>query len=86
MTWAPPGTPALSLPHPTFYEPQSNFKNTIKSIRMFFFQCLFIFERGRIQAGEGQRERRTQNPKKAPGSELSAQSPTRGSNSRTLTS
>ena len=34
-------------------------------------------ERGRV------RERETQNPKQAPGSELSAQSPTRGSNSRT---
>ena len=31
--------------------------------------------------GEGQRERETQNPKQAPGSELSAQSPTGGSNS-----
>ena len=31
--------------------------------------------------GEGQREKETQNPKQAPGSELSAQSPTRGSNS-----
>ena len=30
--------------------------------------------------GEGQRERETQNPKQAPGSELSAQSPMRGSN------
>ena len=27
-----------------------------------------------MQAGEGQRERETQNPKQAPGSELSAQS------------
>ena len=34
-------------------------------------------ERGRV------RERETQNPKQAPGSEPSAQSPTRGSNSRT---
>ena len=31
-------------------------------------------------AGEGQRESETQNPKQAPGSELSAQSPTRGLN------
>ena len=29
---------------------------------------------------EGQRERETQNPKQGPGSELSAQSPTWGSN------
>ena len=28
--------------------------------------------------GEGQRERETQNPQQAPGSELSAQSPMRG--------
>ena len=32
--------------------------------------------------GEGQRERETQNQKQAPGSELSAQSPTRGLNSQ----
>ena len=32
---------------------------------------------------EGQRERETQNPRQAPGSELSAQSPTRGLNPRT---
>ena len=38
---------------------------------------MFIFERERERAlvGEGQRERETQNPKQAPGSELSAQSP-----------
>ena len=42
---------------------------------------LFIFETERTGAGEGQRERETQNPKKVPGSELSAQSPTQGSNS-----
>ena len=39
-----------------------------------------------VQAGEGQRERETQNLKQAPGSELSAQSPTWGSNSRTVRS
>ena len=36
--------------------------------------------------GERQRERETQNPKQAPGSEQSVQSPTRGSISRTVTS
>ena len=44
---------------------------------------LFYFrerDRDRAQAGEEQRERETQNPKQAPGSELSAQSPTRDSN------
>ena len=35
----------------------------------------------RTRAGEGQKERETQNPKQAPDSELSAQSPTLGSNS-----
>ena len=38
-------------------------------------------DRDRVHAGEGQRERETQNLKQASGSELSAQSPTRGSNS-----
>ena len=49
---------------------------------------LFIFEteRDRAQVGEGQRERETQNPKKAPGSELSAQSLMRGSNPWTVRS
>ena len=48
---------------------------------------MFIFEReretDRAQVGEGQREE-TQNLKQAPGSELSAQSPTWGSNSQTV--
>ena len=54
----------------------------------FFFRRLFIFgtERDRARTGEGQRERETQNRKQAPGSEPSAQSPTRGSNSRTARS
>ena len=49
---------------------------------------LFIFEteRGRAWGGEGQREKETQNPKRAPGSELSAQSLMWGSNSRTTRS
>ena len=62
---------------------------------LFFFFLIFITfiyfletETGRAQVGEGQREREreTQNPKQAPGSELSARSPTRGSNSRTVRS
>ena len=54
----------------------------------FFFQRLFIFgtERDRAWTGEGQRERETQNRKQAPGSEASAQSLTRGSNSRSARS
>ena len=53
--------------------------------KKFFFNVLFIFEteRDRAWTGEGQRERETQNLKQAPGSEPSAQSPTRGSNSQT---
>ena len=58
-----------------------------------FYIYLFIFERqrererDRAQAGIGrERERETQNPKQAPGSEPSAQSPTRGSNSQTVRS
>ena len=47
---------------------------------MFFF----IFEREKdteCKLGRSrEREREAQNPKQAPGSELSAQSPTRGSN------
>ena len=39
-------------------------------------------ERDRVRAGKRQRERETQNPKRAPSSELSAQSPTRGWNSQ----
>ena len=48
---------------------------------------MFIFERQRETEhkwGEGQREKETQNPKEAPGSELSAQSLMQGSNSRTV--
>ena len=50
-----------------------------------FFNVLFISEteRDRAWTGEGQREWETQNPKQAPGSELSAQSPMWGSNSQT---
>ena len=47
-----------------------------------------IFDGGRERkrVGEGQIERETQNLKKAPGSELSAQSPTRGLNPLTMRS
>ena len=56
----------------------------------FFFLSLFIFERETErqrdrEQGKG-RERETQNPKQAPGSELSAQSPTRGWNTQTARS
>ena len=58
----------------------------------FFFLLTFIFERerdrerDRAQTGKGKRERATQNPKQAPGSELSAQTPRQGSNPRTARS
>ena len=47
---------------------------------------MFLLLRDRARAGEGQRDRETQNPKQAPGSDLSAQSLTRGSNSQTTRS
>ena len=59
-------------------------------IFFFFFFLTFIqfwkAEGDRAWMGEGQRKRDTQNLKQAPGSELSAQSPMRDSNSRTATS
>ena len=58
------------------------------------FLCVYFFlrdrerdrERERERAGEGQRERETENSKQAPGSELSAQNSTWGSNSWTMRS
>ena len=55
-------------------------------LKIFFNIYLFLRDRDRARVGEEQRERETQNLKRAPGSELSAQSPTRGSNSRTTRS
>ena len=45
--------------------------------------CIYFREREKqsMSGGGAERERETQNPKEAPGSEPSAQSPTRGSNS-----
>ena len=40
--------------------------------KIFFNIYLFLRDRDRAQAGEGQRARETQNPKQVPGSELSA--------------
>ena len=58
-------------------------------LKYFFFNVdLFLREREREsepERGRG-RERETQNMRQAPGSELSAQSPTRGSNSPTARS
>ena len=54
---------------------------------VLFFNVYSVLEREHVrtstQVGERQRERATQNPKKTPGSELSAQSPTWDSKSCT---
>ena len=47
----------------------------------FFKVYSFLRERDKAPAGEGQRERESQNLKQAAGSELSAQSPMRDLNS-----
>ena len=68
---------------------ERSMKNCLSTWSFFFkfFKCLFIFERERQSvSGGGQRERETQNPKQTPGSELSAQSLTWGSNSQTARS
>ena len=58
--------------------------------KLCFFNILkiFVFERERenMSGGMAEREREIQNPKQAPGSEPSAQSPTQGSNSQTTRS
>ena len=54
--------------------------------KFFFNVYLFLRQRETEQERGRVRERETQNLKQAPGSELSAQSPTRGSNSRTARS
>ena len=51
-----------------------------KTVVFFFYIDLFLRDRDRAHMREGQREEETQNPKQDPGSELSAQSPTRGLN------
>ena len=55
----------------------------LPQLKKIFFKVLFIFETtDKVQVGEGGAERdgNTEPTKQAPGSELSAQSPTRGSN------
>ena len=53
---------------------------------LFFNVYPSLRGRGRAQVAEGQREREAQNTKQAPGSELSAQSPTWALNPRTVRS
>ena len=63
-------------------------------VKKLFNIYLFLRDRDGVLVGKGQREiererereREIQNPKQAPGSELSAQSPTWGSNSQTVRS
>ena len=58
-------------------------------LKITFFKCFFLRQRERERPSasrEGQRDRETQIRKQAPGSELSAQSPTRGLNPRTARS
>ena len=60
--------------------------NSIFKFTFFFFFNVYLFlTEMEHEQGRG-RERDTQNPKQAPGSELSAQSLTRGSNSWTARS
>ena len=55
-----------------------------RAFKKFFNVYLFLRQ---STSGEGaEKERETQNPKQIPGSELSAQSPTQGSNSHTVRS
>ena len=61
---------------PSWPLPQCHFSSSSSSFLMFLF--IFETQRNRTWAGEGQRERETQNLNQAPGSELSAQSPTWG--------
>ena len=74
--------PLYCLPPHVAFVPSSSF--------FFFFNffSMFIFEkeRDRARVEEGQKERETQSPKQAPGSELSAQNPMRGSNRQTVRS
>ena len=72
------------------------FKNVLMFIYSCVCVCVCVCEREREREretdrqtdrmGEGQRERETQSPKQAPGSELSAQSLTWGSNPQTARS
>ena len=62
-------------------KPAAHFVAFLPSSFLPFTVHLYLFLRDRVWAGERQRERETQN--QPPGSKLSAQSPTRGPNSRT---
>ena len=55
-------------------------------IYLFILTFIHFWETERVRVWAGRREREAQNPKQAPVSELSAQSPKRGSNPRTMSS
>ena len=59
--------------------------DTSHSFFLNFFNVYLFLRETECERGRG-RERGTQNPKQAPGSELSAQSPTRGLNSQAMRS
>ena len=63
--------------HLTFYTKGRFVRCTI----FLFFMFVLFFRERQSTSWEGQRERETQNPKQAPGSELSTQSPSQGWNS-----
>ena len=67
-------------------QPQGGCLGKAAAFLFFLTLDLFLSKRARVWAGEGQREKETQSLKQASGSELSAQSPTRGSNSQTARS
>ena len=67
-----------------------SFHSTLQIHAVYLFFNIYSFlrdrERQSMSRGGAEREGETQNPKQAPGSELSAQSPTQGSNSRNMRS
>ena len=63
-----------------------NSSSSCVPVKKFFFKHVYSFSRDREWAGEGKRERETENLKQAPGSELSAHNPTQGLNPSTVRS
>ena len=61
-------------------------KDSKRSFKKIFNVYLLLRDRDRARAWEGQPEEETQNLKQAPGSEMSAQSWTRGWNTQTVRS
>ena len=83
----PKWKPVLSVP--TLCSHQLNLREVnaspVSIIFLPYFKKIFLmfiqfWETEHELRGEGQRERETKNPKQAPGSELSTQSPSQGSN------